>query len=337
VDLGKIVFRAIGVQLVHKIGFIGYKNQALRIREILEKIENCSIEKIFHPTKLIDSPQSTTKISDLYNCDSIFILSPNQTHFEYIDNLMKNFDGYIFCEKPPVTNENELTELVKLPQNDKERLFFNFNFRFSKISEILKTELETGKIGKINFLSFVSTHGLAFKEEYLNSWRANGERNLHNILDTVAIHYLDLVNYIFKKISKTVYLPYISSGYGTSYDTCDLVLKSNSITVNIHCSYAAPKVNEMMIIGTNGVITVRDNALCVHLPRDTFDSRGFFKEPPLVQKDDFCYDSEYHNSLVKAVKFFVSCVNDKKPINVKYFDSSLQTTKLLIDLKSRIN
>ena len=46
--------------------------------------------------------------------------------------------------------------------------------------EIQKKSMELEKIIQINI---ISTHGLAFKKEYKNSWRSDGKNNLHNILD----------------------------------------------------------------------------------------------------------------------------------------------------------
>ena len=46
-------------------------------------------------------------------------------------------------------------------------------------------------------INFIVSHGLAFKEEYIKSWRSDGQKNLHNILDTLTIHYLDLSNFFF--------------------------------------------------------------------------------------------------------------------------------------------
>ena len=37
-----------------KLGIIGYRNHALRLRSIIEKKPNCRIDFIYHPTKKID-------------------------------------------------------------------------------------------------------------------------------------------------------------------------------------------------------------------------------------------------------------------------------------------
>ncbi len=87
----------IDVQLVIKLGIIGYGNQAKRLITIFNEIKNCNIELVYHPTKSLDHSNSTNNFSDLLDCHAVVIANPNNTHFEYIQKLLENFDGYIFC------------------------------------------------------------------------------------------------------------------------------------------------------------------------------------------------------------------------------------------------
>ena len=97
----------IDVLLVLNLGIIGYRNHAGKLISFLEKNSECEINYIYHPTKSLDD-RFTNNFSNLYDCDAVIIASPNKTHYEYIEKLTKNFNGYIFCEKPPVTNNEEL-------------------------------------------------------------------------------------------------------------------------------------------------------------------------------------------------------------------------------------
>ena len=75
--------------MVVKLGIIGYKNHAERLRNILDKKRNCCLKFIYHPTKKIKDVRGTNKISDLLSCDGILIASPNNTHFSYLKKLEK--------------------------------------------------------------------------------------------------------------------------------------------------------------------------------------------------------------------------------------------------------
>jgi predicted dehydrogenase len=182
----QIIILVTDVQLVVKIGIIGLRNHAERLKAILDERNDCQVCFLYHPTKKINDARSTNDISDIYKMNAIFIASPNNTHVKYIDLCMKNSNGYIFCEKPPATSNAELKVLRNIT-NNKKKIFFNFNFRFSKLNEIIKELIITDKIGKIINIGIIASQGLAFKDGYIGSWRADGKKNLHNIIETISI------------------------------------------------------------------------------------------------------------------------------------------------------
>ena len=137
-----------------KIGIIGNGNHSKRIQKILQRKKiNFFIYKPKKPKYF-----SCDEYKKLKNCNVIFIVSPNNSHLYYLEELNKN--RYIFCEKPPVTSLNELKKLKKL---NHKRIYFNFNYRFSKISELLKNS-QKYKLGNLLYANIAITHGLAFKK-----------------------------------------------------------------------------------------------------------------------------------------------------------------------------
>lgn len=323
----------IDVQLVAKIGIIGYRNHALRLISLCDGNRNCKLEFIYHPSKHIGDQRITNKLSDLFSCDAVIISSPNYTHYEYLDSLLKNSNCYIFCEKPPVTSIADIEKLEQLPDVMKNRIFFNFNYRFSNISEIIKNNMSSDNMGKLVLVQISNSHGLAFKKQYLDSWRSDGSANLHNILETVSIHHLDLLNFHFGKPNKITYLPSLMSKNGTSYDTCNIMIQyEGGMTVSIFNSYATPLLNEVTMIGTNGVLSIRNNHLEVYSPRDTFDANGYFIAPQIIHSSSFDMETDYQNSLRNSFDYFVSCVLEKKTMNMNHFNTSLETNRLILQI-----
>jgi len=323
--------------VVIKFGIIGYRNHSLRLIKIIEKNRNCKIDFIYHPTKKITDIRGTNDLSDLFECDAIVISSPNETHYNYIVEL-ENFKGYIFCEKPPVISKIQLKYLEKLPQRKKEKIFFNFNYRFSKLNQNLIKQLKSKKIGKIIQIYFITGHGLAFKNNYLDSWRSDGKRNMHNILDTVAIHFLDLVSFDIGIIDEIEYFPNNYSKNGSSYDTSNLLLKfKKGPLVSIFNSYATSHLNEIMIIGTNGYFSSRDDEIIIRYPRDTFNNEGLFSPPPIKTRKKYNAFDDHNFSLMESVNYFVKCIKTKKKIPLKLFESSIATNKVIINLKNEFS
>ena len=114
-----------------KLGIIGDGVHSLRIQKIL---------KSFGLKYLLYKPnQNQSKYVDfekIKKCKIIFIISPNSTHFDYIKKFYEK--RYIFCEKPPV---NKLSELKNLNKLNAKKIFFNFNFRYSLLAEIIKKKI----------------------------------------------------------------------------------------------------------------------------------------------------------------------------------------------------
>ncbi len=319
-----------------KLGIIGYRNHAQRIIELLEKNSNCKLKFIYHPKKKIRDERGTNSLSDLFTCDGVIIASPNHTHLKYIQKILSASKAKILCEKPPVNNNKDLDDLQSIPTNYKKRIFFNFNFRFSELNNQIKKMKNSSELGKLIQINITSTQGLAFKKEYINSWRSNGRKNLHSILDTLAIHYIDLMNFHFGKIKEIKYMPYLNSNIGTSFDTAQITLLYNKgIIVNITTSYAAPLINEISILGTNGFFTIRNNFAKMYSPRNNFDKNGFFIYPNLKSKKRFVNKNEYNKSLKNSVFYFIETLQKKGNFNILQFNSSISTTKIIIDLHSK--
>ena len=320
--------------MVIKLGIIGYRNHVERLLKVLQKRKDCKIDYFYHPTKKIKNLKMTNNLKDLFLCDAIIISSPNSTHCEYIKKLEKNYSGYIFCEKPPATNFSELKKLKNLNSGFKSKIFFNFNYRFSNFNKIINKNLNSKKLGKIVNVNIISSHGLAFKKGYSSTWRADGKNNLNNILETVSIHFLDLAILNFGSIVQSYNTSKLISKKGTSYDTsCLLLNHKNGVLTSIINSYATPLIEELMIIGTNGYLTIRDNKLKIRSPRNTFDKNGFFITPSISSKDNFDIKSDYENSLKKSINFFISHVKNKKNFLGKNYKLSLETNEILLKLE----
>ena len=316
-----------------KLGIIGYKNHAERLLNILDKKKDCHVEFIYHPTKKLKDVRGTNKILDLLSCDGILISSPNDTHFSYLKKLEK-FNGYIFCEKPPVILISELNSLKKFKTEKKQKIFFNFNFRYKKINSLFEEIIKDKHLGKIININIISTHGLAFKKEYVKSWRSKG--NLHSVLDTVTVHFIDMLNLHFGKPKKIQYYTKLVAKTGIAYDTVNVdITYENGINAQILNSYASPSVNEISILTSNSWIVFRKNEFIIYHPRDTFDKKGFFKDPPIYKKLKIKKDEDYNKSLRYSLDNFVFHIKNNTPFDLKFFNTSLETNKIIIDLKNK--
>jgi predicted dehydrogenase len=312
------------------VGVIGYRNHAARIIKIVNDLTYAQVEVIYYPYKLKNISKLTNIKEDLLSCDAVMILSPNSTHFEYLQWLSSSYLGYVFCEKPVVSNLKELNQLKLNPK----RNYFNFNQRYGHIKKTISAGLLDGTLGKPLHLSLSVTQGLAYKSNYVGSWRAVEKHHMHGILETKAIHYIDLCNILFGNLKEYSYKPFKFSGKGETFDSCSISLHYQcGMTADLFFSYSSPYTNQMSFIGTNGTVEYTDSKTDVFSPRDSFDSNNMFIKPPSIYKKCFATENNnfYLSSLIESVNYFLTCINDNLDIDKNHFDTSIFTSKLIFE------
>ena len=319
---------------MHKIGFIGYRNHAKKLLSNVEEEIDFEVSKIYHPTKIFDDSRSTNNLKDLYECDGIVIASPNNTHFEYLKDVIENSNCLIYCEKPPVTSSEGINYLEGLTSEQKKRIFFGFNLRFSEFNDLLKQYSGSAKLGKIIQINIITSQGLAYKEKYLTDWRADGKNNLHNIIENSSIHWIDLMIFNFGKTTNANYLPRLISNNGTSFDTNSVNLQFESgVVASIFTSYATPLVENIVIVGTNGFIVIADGKMKISYPRDTFDENGLFTNPKNKEEIIFSFQINGKNSLKNSMNYFLNHLRNSQLFELKDFDTSVYSNKITLEME----
>ncbi|MDC3100575.1 hypothetical protein OA434_04925 [Candidatus Pelagibacter sp.] len=300
---------------------IGNGNHSKRIQAILKKKK---VPYFVYKPERSKKYHDKEKFQSVLNSKGVFICTPNNSHFKYINLLKKK---YIFCEKPPVTNKSHLDNLIKKKLR---KIYFNYNYRFSAIGLFLK-KLKKKKLGNLLYGSIISSKGLAYKKIYKNNWRSNKYKCKKGVFELVSIHTIDLLNYYFgiKKINFN-YLNNLSK-VGNSFDTsdCRVTLKDNGI-VQIFSTYCGPFEKKWDLIFQNGIIEINDNKIILRYPRNTFDNNGNFVKPTEKTKIIIKHKIDYNNSLNESIKYFLNVVKKKKLFSTKDYLISLDSNKMII-------
>lgn len=306
-----------------KVGFIGFGNHAKRLHShLVEIIGEMQLVK-FHPARPSDSFDS------ILACDAVFITSPNDTHFYYLNRLCQESDCYIFCEKPPCSNLFELSQIEDFADRFRQRVFFDFNYRFSKLSQVLSCYAKKNFLGEISYINAVMTHGLAFKKGYPESWRGRYDPKKSVVLDTVLIHVVDLL--LYRLPIRIELTGCYKSSLAHGNDSIGLsVLSQTGAVGSLYSSYAAPYSFGINIIGTNGMIEISTDKISVKSPRDTFGLDGCFVSPPAVYESVYSFSTDYEKSVRLALDFFITRVLGKQNFRRRDFDASVATMKLVL-------
>jgi predicted dehydrogenase len=303
-----------------KIGVIGFGSQAKRIIKILE-LKKKKINYIYKKTFSKSGKYNITNdLNKIYECDAIFICSPNDTHLEFIKKFQKK--RYIFCEKPPVSKINQLKSLSKI---NTEKVYFNYNYRFSKINKSLN-KVKKFKFGKLLYGNMIMCHGLATKKKYQNSWRSKKDRGVYDIL---AIHLIDLILNNFKVESVNKKLSKLISKNAPDNAFFSIILKKIG-QVDCFTSYSSPFKQQFEFIFENGILEIRNNLVVYRGPRNTFDKKGFFINPKIILKEKFNQLQDYEQSLNDSVDFFLKTYDRRNKFNAKMNKLSLLSNKMLL-------
>ena len=302
------------------VGIIGFGSQGKRIFHILKKLKfkNIIIFKTnkFHKNKKIYS----NNFGEIKKCDIVFICSPNKTHFKYIKSLENK--TYIFCEKPPVNNLKELSKIKKMNLN---KVYFNFNYRFSEINSSLQS-VKKYNFGKLLYGNIIMAHGLASKKNYNISWRSRDKGGVYDIL---GIHIIDLIlnNYEISLITKK--LGKFLSNH--SIDNANFTIKlKNFGQIDCYVSYSAPYKQKFEFIFENGLLEINNKSICYRGPRDTFNNKGYFKTPQILYKKNFNQQNDYNLSLKKSINYFLKFFKYNESFKKKDTNKSLKSNELML-------
>lgn len=304
-----------------KICIIGNGIHSKRIQKILSKKKLNFF--IYKPKSKKNFKKENLSLLKKYNV--FFIISPNHTHFHYIKSLYEY--GYIFCEKPPANNAIELNKLNKI---NSKKIYYNFNFRFSKIAKILR-QADKYNLGNLVHANILSCKSIAFKKDYKFNPRSSMKTCPKGVLEMVAIHWIDLFYYLFNvtKVNKPSLLNL--SKFGNSYDNCNVTLEINKkFLAYIFCSYTSPLINKKTFIYENGIVEQDENFIKIKGPALNYDSRKFLKPPNIIKKFNISDKIDYSESLTKSVDYFFAKVVNKKTFSKRNNLMVLNINKLII-------
>jgi UDP-N-acetyl-2-amino-2-deoxyglucuronate dehydrogenase len=121
------------------------------------------------------------------------ILTPNHTHFDYIQFALSNGSNVI-CEKPLVLSEHHLKKIEKLELKYNRKVYTILQLRTLNVVQKLKKRIDKLN-GQYNInINYITPRGHWYK----NSWKGNPKKS-GGVLFNIGIHLLDLLCYLFGK------------------------------------------------------------------------------------------------------------------------------------------
>ena len=126
-------------------------------------------QKKYPKIKITKSPDEIFHNPDV---EAVVIAVPASLHFVYARQALQ-CKKHVLVEKPVVTDFNDL-RVIQQKANEKNILIFpGHNFLYRGAVFKAKEIIESGKLGKIVYSSFISSHYL--RESHIQGWRSKKE------------------------------------------------------------------------------------------------------------------------------------------------------------------
>ncbi len=314
------------------IGVIGKDNHAHRLINILEKSELVDDIRIYYYRAYEgDDYRVTSDFSKLESCDAIILASPTPSHFEYLQKL-SDFPGYIFAEKPLVSDLGESIKIMNWSESKKMKIKVNYSFIDSPVYSKLNEIVNTKEFGSPIEMSIRMGHGYSFSDQYLNNWRS--VQSKYGVAEQISVHFINLAMHLFGSVSNSRINLTNFSGRGNTPDTSDILLQmAGSLTVKIFTSYAIPYQFELLLTCTNGIYQYDGKVETIRSPRDFYNKRNQYTLPPITYENAISYRENMDRGLEKSLSDFLTLVADNGFLNSEQLDTALITMEPIFNEK----
>ena len=147
----------------------------------------------------------------------------------------------------------------------------------------------------------------------------------------ISIHWLDLLNHLFKITTFNKPRLMNLSNVGNSYDNSNISVKiNNKIFAEIFCSYTSPLITKKTFVFDNGIVEENESMLAIKGPTLNFDKNNLLKPPKIIKKIKINEKKDYLDSLNKSVDFFLKTILKKKKFSKKENLESLKINDMIL-------
>lgn len=176
----------------------------------------------------------------------------------------------VLSEKPMSINYEDGEKCVKTAENSGKLYGVIFQCRYNNSSKLVKSVIESGKLGKI--ISARSTLTWTRPDEYYaqSDWKGTWDKEGGGVIIDQAIHSMDLVNWFIGSEPKTVSCSIANRGHKTVTveDSAEgLITYKNGVRYGFYCmnNYGCDEPIEIRLYCENGkVVMDYDNALITY-------------------------------------------------------------------------
>lgn len=257
--------------------------------------------------------------------DCVFITANNSAHLEIFKTCIKKNIKFIYVEKPAI-GVQEFFE--NYPIDFKKQIKFiqvGYHMLYAEAFISLKEIINSKKLGELMRFDFFSGHGLAFKENFEKTWRAQDNFAL---AETLLSHLIN-ISINIKNLDKFSNFNTISrlNEVNKKKDTEHLTFTNAEGTLfSLTASWGSPLEKSVKAYFSNGIWEYDFKEILIKFPRDNFNTKGFF-----IQPNKKSYECEFLG-IKPSIFYFLNRVEINK-FKEHEFNKSSQTNLLIKNIK----
>jgi len=263
-----------------------------------------------------------SEIADTYGCesfsdaanmietckpDAVSICVPTSLHYEVARTCMLA-GVHVLVEKPIAATVEEGEQLLSLADSQGVKLMVGHIERFNPAIRKVKEIVEKGEIGKV--VSIAARRVGVFPPQIKDA----------NIAVDLAIHDIDIVNYLLGKPADMVASAKSRNHIESRDDSVEILLKCGETSAYIQANWITPvKIRKLSITGTDGYLEMDYIHQKIQLfksnyekYRDTPGKRGGYADYVLkyMDPDIIEYNVAKKEPLKEELQFFLNMIND---------------------------
>lgn len=251
----------------------------------------------------------------------VSVCVPTGFHYEVAKFCMEN-DCNVLLEKPIAMNYEHGEKLIDLAKNNKVKLFVGHIERFNPAVRKVKEMIKNGELGEIT--AIVARRVGGFPPQIKDA----------DIAVDLAIHDIDIVNYLMEDIPEKVFVNKKSNHVEKRADSVEFFLLYKKASAYIQANWITPvKIRTLSITGTEGYMEMdyitqkiqfyKSNYEKFHEKFNDFsDYIMRFSEP-----DTITISVAKKEPLREEILYFIDCINNNRDVNAGF---ALQALKIAL-------
>lgn len=249
--------------------------------------------------------------------DAVSICVPTALHYKISKIFIEN-GICVLLEKPIALNIEDANDLVELASEKKIKFLTGHIERFNPVVKKVKEMIDGGELGKV--IAVMARRVGGFPPQIKDS----------NIAVDLAIHDIDIVNYLLGKLPKEICANKQRNHIEQREDSVEFFIKYDGCSAYIQANWVTPvKIRKLNITGTKGYLEMDYITQTIQFYKSNYDKYkeviGDFSDYILrfSEPDIINISVNKKEPLKEEILYFLDCVANGKEVDSKFAADAL--------------